>query len=106
MLIATSDGNSVGGTNPALLEAMATCKRIMAIDINFSREVLGEFGIYFNPDNIINIFHMVVRENEQSQQLKKRVYEKYDWIEVSNSYMRIARKKNPSYLKSEVYYEI
>ena len=49
-------GNSVGGTNPALLEAMAACPRIMAIDTVFNHEVLGETGIYFDSDDITSCF--------------------------------------------------
>jgi hypothetical protein len=45
-------GNSVGATNTALLEAMAGCPRVLAIEEPFSRELLGETGRFFTPDNL------------------------------------------------------
>jgi glycosyltransferase involved in cell wall biosynthesis len=43
-------GNEVGGTNPALLEAMAAGCFVIARDVPFNREVLGGAGIYFRKD--------------------------------------------------------
>jgi glycosyltransferase involved in cell wall biosynthesis len=42
-------GHTVGGTNPALVQAMALGAPIVAIDTPFSREVLGEGGVFVNP---------------------------------------------------------
>jgi glycosyltransferase involved in cell wall biosynthesis len=43
-------GNEVGGTNPALLEAMASGCFVLARDVPFNREVLGDKGSYFEKD--------------------------------------------------------
>jgi len=43
-------GNEVGGTNPALLEAMAAGCFVIARDVPFNREVLGEAGVYFEKN--------------------------------------------------------
>jgi len=40
-------GHSVGGTNPSLLEAMASGCRIIAHNNEFNRSVLGEEAVYF-----------------------------------------------------------
>ncbi len=46
-------GHSCGGTNPALLEAMACKNLISAHNNEFNREVLGENALYFNnPEEI------------------------------------------------------
>ncbi|MFM8514020.1 MAG: DUF1972 domain-containing protein [Bacteroidota bacterium] len=46
-------GHSVGGTNPSLLEAMASGCRIMAHDNPFNRAVTGEDAFYFrNSDEV------------------------------------------------------
>ncbi|MGH3090505.1 MAG: DUF1972 domain-containing protein, partial [Rubrobacteraceae bacterium] len=45
-------GNSVGGTNPALLEAMASCPRVLAVDVRFSREMLGDTGYFFRSNTL------------------------------------------------------
>ena len=48
-------GHSVGGTNPSLLEAMASRALIAAHDNPFNREVLNEDGLYFtSTDDIKN----------------------------------------------------
>ncbi len=44
-------GNNVGGTNPALLEGMVTSPRVLAIDVPFSKEVLGDNGYFLTLDN-------------------------------------------------------
>lgn len=43
-------GHEVGGTNPVLLDAMAAGQCILALDVDFNREVLGDAGVYFNKD--------------------------------------------------------
>ena len=43
-------GNQVGGTNPALLEAMGSHAFIIARSVNFNHEVLEKGGIYYEND--------------------------------------------------------
>lgn len=83
-------GNRVGGTNPALLEAMATCPRVMAIDCKFSREVLGPDGVYFPIEGIADVFRSVCRAKDQSATLRRRVAERYQWPAVAASYLQLA----------------
>jgi hypothetical protein len=90
-------GNSVGGTNPALLEAMSTCPRIIAIDIIFSREVLGPYGNYFSLDNLHQVFQYSVSFPDQRNELKNRVQYFYQWAAVAASYMAIADGREPNY---------
>lgn len=90
-------GNSVGGTNPALLEAMATCPRILAIDSEFSRELLGDFGIFFDPQRIDVAFRESLDIEDMHGQLSNRVQVNYNWDDVSKSYMAIAEVSNPEY---------
>ncbi|MGE3551125.1 MAG: DUF1972 domain-containing protein [Geobacter sp.] len=40
-------GNEVGGTNPALLQTMASGCFTIAIDVSFSRDVLADAGVFF-----------------------------------------------------------
>ena len=90
-------GNSVGGTNPALLEAMAACPRVMAIDGQFSREVLGETGLLFDPADIVSAFHAAVRSEEHSTQMQERISRRYQWDDVADSYVRLAERKPADY---------
>ena len=90
-------GNSVGGTNPALLEAMAIWPRILAIDSEFSRELLGDFGIFFDLHRMDNAFHRALNTEDTRGQLSDRVQANYSWDSVSQSYMAIVEGSNPEY---------
>ncbi|MEH7299388.1 DUF1972 domain-containing protein [Neobacillus drentensis] len=83
-------GNSVGGTNPALLEAMETCPRIMAIKSPFSSEVLGSHGLQFDPLKIEDYFKKILTLEDQSISMRARVQENYRWDKVSDCYMQLA----------------
>ncbi|MCD6248977.1 MAG: DUF1972 domain-containing protein [candidate division Zixibacteria bacterium] len=83
-------GNSVGGTNPALLEAMACCPRILALDCDFSHEVLGSTGMYFDRANIEESFLSVATSNISANAMLNRVASSYQWDAVAESYMRLA----------------
>jgi glycosyltransferase involved in cell wall biosynthesis len=90
-------GNSVGGTNPALLEAMNCCPRIMAIDCEFSREVLGSLGLYFDPKNIAPTFRLSLNRPSESTQLNDRVNALYQWDAVARAYMQLANGEEAAY---------
>ena len=49
-------GHSVGGTNPSLLEAMASNALIVAHDNVFTRSILGDDAFYFNNSSDISEF--------------------------------------------------
>ncbi|MBU0982471.1 MAG: DUF1972 domain-containing protein [candidate division Zixibacteria bacterium] len=90
-------GNSVGGTNPALLEAMATCPRIMAIDCEFSHEVLGATGRYFDRHDIEPTFRTILEMEDQSVAMRERVDGFYQWDAVAESYARLAEGWSADY---------
>lgn len=90
-------GNSVGGTNPALLEAMATCPRVMAIDSPFSREVMGSEGTFFDPNDIAAAFIETTRQPAKYDELSKQVSSRYQWEAVAQSYMRLAGGLDANY---------
>ena len=49
-------GHSVGGTNPSLLRAAGAGTFTVAYDVDFNREVLGEFGEFFaTPDDVTRL---------------------------------------------------
>lgn len=51
-------GHCVGGTNPSLLEAMASNALVIAHDNEFNRNVLGEENLYFADEpELTNIFN-------------------------------------------------
>lgn len=63
-------GHSVGGTNPSLLEAMASASNIIAHDNEFNRLVLGQEADYFFTDtDIIRLLN-----NEPASEVKAYRY--------------------------------
>jgi glycosyltransferase involved in cell wall biosynthesis len=90
-------GNFVGGTNPALLEAMATCPRVLAVDVPFSREVLGDTGYFFEPDEMATSFRSVLSHPDRSAAMRDRVQSRYRWDSVAESYMRLVEGRPADY---------
>ena len=57
-------GHSVGGTNPSLLEAMASNSLIIAHNNVFNRSILGDNAFYFkNSDEIMSLMNKQKGEN-------------------------------------------
>lgn len=90
-------GNSVGGTNPALLEAMATCPRVLAIDVPFSRELLGETGFFFRPDDLDAALHDLPGRADRAAEMTRRVSSLYRWDDVAQSYMHLVEGRPADY---------
>ncbi len=90
-------GNSVGGTNPALLEAMASTPRVLAIAVPFSHEILGETGYFFTLGDMAASMRGVIDSPEQRRNMLTRVKSRYDWEAVGESYIRLANGKPAAY---------
>ena len=90
-------GNCVGGTNPALLEAMATCPRVIAVNNEFNQEVLGRDGVYFERGNIEPGLHAAAALGVQSEALRLRAHRLYQWDAVAESYMRLGEGRPAAY---------
>ncbi|WP_284990002.1 DUF1972 domain-containing protein [Arthrobacter sp. efr-133-TYG-120] len=98
-------GHSVGGTNPALVQAMATGAPIVALDTAFNREVLGNDSI-FTSNSPMDIYDSIVRlmESESLQEATstsniERARSLYSWSSVLEKYQDrllclVERKKN------------
>ena len=93
-------GNTVGGTNPALLEAMDGCPRVLAVDGPFSREVMGDEGLFFTPDGMVNAFRGVLT-SQGGTALQRRVRSLYRWDAVAASYVRLMEGKAADYRPAE-----
>lgn len=83
-------GHSVGGTNPSLLEAMASSTLIAAHDNVFNRSVLGEDAFYFSNSSEVKC----LLENHSCRKLKtdfinknlEKIKQYYNWDLIINSY--------------------
>jgi glycosyltransferase involved in cell wall biosynthesis len=90
-------GNSVGGTNPALLEAMTSCPRVLAIASPFSSEVLGEEGYYFEPADLPAAINAVLEAPSRREALRNRVMSNYQWDAVAQSYTSLCEAGKADY---------
>ncbi|MFJ4226067.1 glycosyltransferase [Paenarthrobacter nicotinovorans] len=92
-------GHSVGGTNPALVQAMANGAPVVARDTVYNREVLGPAGVFCEPTpQAIEAAIRSVMDSEEFQQrlseaALRRVQEGYTWEAVCRSYEQALRER-------------
>ena len=86
-------GHEVGGTNPSLLEALATTDLNLLLNVGFNREVGMEGAVYFNKEEmdlankIDNLECMSEKERiELGNKAKKRIKEAYSWRYIIEKY--------------------
>ena len=86
----------VGGTHPALVEAMAYGHCIVANDVAEHREVLADAGVYFRADApetltdaLTRLLQSPAMVEQLGQQARARVRERYSWEEVTDAYERL-----------------
>jgi glycosyltransferase involved in cell wall biosynthesis len=86
-------GNEVGGTNPALLEAMACANCVLSIGVSFNREVVREAGVCFHPkknkDLAAKWTELIVNPLRVSRYrvlAAERIKKKYCWDLVTDQY--------------------
>ena len=84
-------GHEVGGTNPSLLEALATTDLNLLLDVGFNREVGKNGAIYFTKEagNLSKIIDNGFKDytiNELSIKAKKRIKAKYSWTYIIEMY--------------------
>ena len=88
-------GHSVGGTNPSLLEAMASNAYIVAHDNVFNRYVLGNDAFYFRTSsdvaNIIKAYPQDLREKFTTNN-RNKIKNIYNWEIVSKQYLEVFRE--------------
>jgi glycosyltransferase involved in cell wall biosynthesis len=83
-------GHSVGGTNPSLLRAGGAGAAVIAYDVGFNREVLGEPGVYFGTEE--ELAQSVERAESAPADTRQRGEEvqkaiaRYDWDAVASEY--------------------
>lgn len=82
-------GHTVGGTNPSLLEAMASSALICANDNEFNSTILGADAFYFTTaDDVANILTSISREEHQDklENNRKKITKLYTWEKIVNDY--------------------
>ena len=89
-------GHEVGGTNPSLLEALATTDLNLLLDVCFNREVAQESAIYWtkDPGNLAQQIEKCdcmgdAEMMQYSLSAKRRIKEQYSWQRISSQYRSI-----------------
>lgn len=86
-------GHSVGGTNPALLQALGAGAPTLALDTAFNREVVGsEEQLFSNhPNNLAVRVREVLADSQTRERFREhgqsRIKEHYMWPEVVDAYL-------------------
>jgi glycosyltransferase involved in cell wall biosynthesis len=83
----------VGGTHPALVEAMGLGNGIIVSDVLENREVAGEAALYYSlasPEDLQKKMSLVLNEPDRLASMtriaRERVLSSYDWEHVTSSY--------------------
>jgi len=87
-------GHSVGGTNPSLLEAMASNGLIIAHDNVFNRSILGTDAFYFITDADI-IGYMSLQKANHKELLKRnleKIRTEFNWEKINSKYMELINR--------------
>ena len=82
-------GHTVGGTNPSLLEAMASNAFICAQDNIFNKAILGEDAVYFSSaDEVCAIVESTLKKENGKSLLsnKEKVSKIYAWETIISQY--------------------
>lgn len=88
-------GHEVGGTNPSLLEALASTDLNLLLDVGFNREVAEDGALYWNKGdgNLAGLIDQCecISETERqdiSLKAKKRIEEEYSWKYICDKYFK------------------
>jgi glycosyltransferase involved in cell wall biosynthesis len=91
--LAYVQATEVGGTHPALVEAMAYGNCIIANGTPENYEVLGEAGLFYRKNDfnelsklLIDVVSNEVLRSRLSEQAKRRAEERYSWDLVTTQY--------------------
>lgn len=92
-------GHEVGGTNPSLLEALASTRLNLLLDVGFNREVAGESALYWVKDSgeLASLIHRADEmEREQLDDMDKastlRIVSNFSWLYIVQQYEKVFLK--------------
>lgn len=86
-------GHEVGGTNPSLLEAMASTQLNLLLDVPFNREVAEEAALYWDKrtgslSGLIRLAEALdlYQKNYYAAAARERISKAYDWENICRQY--------------------
>lgn len=94
-------GHEVGGTNPSLLEAMATTQLNLLVDVDFNRAVASDSALYWGKKigelaQVVNEADKLMQDELDSkrQLARERVKKMFSWEIIVNEYERTFLKND------------
>lgn len=85
-------GHSVGGTNPSLLEAMASQAFVAAHNNEFNKGVLKDNAVYFsNAEEVKNILKIIKKNNNLHfiQNNFESIVNEFNWNVINGKYLQL-----------------
>lgn len=83
-------GHSVGGTNPSLLEAMASKVLMIAHDNEFTKSILGNDAFYFNSKEEVKSHIDTIKREEhltKTENCYQKIKENFEWESINKAYL-------------------
>ena len=97
--LATVHATEVGGTHPALVEAMGYGNCVLVNDEPANRETAGDAGVYFKVENeasLVAAFEFAradpPRARDHGRRAARRAAEEYNWDRVADEYEELFRR--------------
>ena len=94
-------GHEVGGTNPSLLESLASTNLNLLLDVGFNREVAEDSALYWSKEEgslaaLIDQADKTAPEEieRMGQKAKDRILNEYSWKKICDEYERIFLTRN------------
>lgn len=85
-------GHSVGGTNPSLLEAMASKALILAHKNDFNKGVLKENAYYFSSPLEVKKLLQTIKKNDNLQFIENNyeaILKDFNWNKINGQYLQL-----------------
>lgn len=85
-------GHEVGGTNPSLLEALASTQVNLVLDVSFNREVANDGALYFTKKagSLQALIDAVdVRYPEMGDEARRQIEGRYTWELIGKQYEQL-----------------
>src|SRR5690606_3672371 len=83
-------GHSVGGTNPSLLEAMASRALIIANDNEFNKSILNDNAFYFRTTEDVKEYIETINKADHTSKLDccyNQIHEQFNWNKINKEYL-------------------
>lgn len=88
-------GHTVGGTNPSLLEAMASNALIAAHNNDFNKGVLANNAFYFSSSEEVKIIVETIKKNDNLQFTQNNfeaIAKSFNWEKINEEYLQLFKQ--------------